>query len=85
MHGMHAATSKVENLAQDSSCKLKFVLGNTYNMEGRVSCFVWLLGVDHDAVRRLGPLGRRATLVSAKNLMASKKVQGIEKAPRHSE
>ncbi len=25
MHGMHAATSKVENSAQGSSCKLKFV------------------------------------------------------------
>ncbi len=27
MHGMHAATSKVENSAQGSSCKLKFVHG----------------------------------------------------------
>jgi hypothetical protein len=25
VHGMHAATSKVENSAQGSSCKLKFV------------------------------------------------------------
>jgi hypothetical protein len=25
VHGLHAATSKVENLAQGSSCKLKFV------------------------------------------------------------
>ncbi len=27
MHGIHAATSKVENSAQGSSCKLKFVHG----------------------------------------------------------
>ncbi len=27
MHGMHAATSKVENSTQGSSCKLKFVHG----------------------------------------------------------
>jgi hypothetical protein len=29
VHGMHAATSKVENLAQGSSCKLKFVHGES--------------------------------------------------------
>jgi hypothetical protein len=27
VHGLHAATSKVENSAQGSSCKLKFVHG----------------------------------------------------------
>ncbi len=30
MHGMHTATSKVENSAQGSSCKLKFVHGLAY-------------------------------------------------------
>jgi hypothetical protein len=29
VHGMHAATSKVENSAQGSSCKLKYVHGGT--------------------------------------------------------
>ena len=30
MHGLYAATSKVENSAQGSSCKLKFVHGDYY-------------------------------------------------------
>ncbi len=37
MHGIHAATSKVENSAQGSSCKLKFVHGKSYAQHtGRV-------------------------------------------------
>jgi hypothetical protein len=30
VHGLHAATSKVVNSAQGSSCKLKFVHGTTF-------------------------------------------------------
>ncbi len=30
MHGLHAATSKVVNSAQGSSCKLKFVHGHVF-------------------------------------------------------
>ena len=36
MHGIHAATSKVENSAQGSSCKLKFVHANIKQVKKRV-------------------------------------------------
>ncbi len=36
MHGLHAATSKVENSAQVLSCQLKFVHGSTNLEEGGV-------------------------------------------------
>ncbi len=37
MHSMHAATSKVENSAQGSSCKLKFVHGESKRERERES------------------------------------------------
>jgi hypothetical protein len=45
VHGMHAATSKFENSAEGSSCKLKFVHGaalpNTVT-DNRLCCLCWL-------------------------------------------
>jgi len=41
VHGIHAATSKVENLAQGSSCKLKFVHGVIEREREREGSFVF--------------------------------------------
>ncbi len=43
MHGIHAATSKVENSAQGSSCKLKFVHGPCHYDECRDLSIVMLI------------------------------------------
>ncbi len=51
MHGMHAATSKVENSTQGSSCKLKFVNSSiNYDQEtltesGRISTIDLLIKI----------------------------------------
>ncbi len=61
MHGIHAATSKVENLAQGSSCKLKFVHGSTLD-------YAWL-GLRRENLKLIKILNVLRSFVGVFNLI----------------